>query len=199
MTQLNMTPLDNDDTATADLFNEKFAAIAKILNKGIEEDNIKDGALTAALMATDMMNKQYPIGTIYWNGAVDTNPAELLGFGVWSAYAVGRGVVGFDASQTEFNAVGKTGGHKELQAHNHTGTTTADGNHSHSVSPGVEVGASAGYGQRLTTSGSGQQMALSNIVASGLHSHGFTTSTSGGGDSGNLAPYTVAYGWIRTA
>ena len=45
----------------------------------------------------------YPVGTIYTQVAVSTNPATLLGFGTWIAYATGRVMVGIDASDSAFN------------------------------------------------------------------------------------------------
>lgn len=77
-------------------------------------------------------------------------PATLLGFGTWTAFGVGRVLVGYDASQAEFNLAEKTGGEKTHQltinempshthiqdshnhtqnAHNHNQTA-----HSHSLS-----------------------------------------------------------------
>ena len=202
MGQLNLTPLENDDIATADLFNGKFAAIAAILNKGIDADNIKDGSITAALLANDMLNKQYPVGTIYWNGVTDTNPATLLGIGVWEPYAVGRGVVGFDASQTEFNAVGKTGGAKTVSL-----TGSQNGAHSHGIS---DPGHSHWLDAIVDNYGGGSvNNALTNYPGANLR---ITSKSSGGATTGigiqssgtgeaheNMPPYTVAYGWMRTA
>jgi hypothetical protein len=32
----------------------------------------------------------YPVGSIYTNATVSTNPATLLGFGTWTAFGAGR-------------------------------------------------------------------------------------------------------------
>jgi microcystin-dependent protein len=45
---------------------------------------------------------------------VATDPATLLGFGTWAALGAGRVLVGFDAGQTEFDALKETGGVKTV-------------------------------------------------------------------------------------
>ena len=42
----------------------------------------------------------YPVGSIYFNMAVSTNPATLLGMGTWVAYGEGRVLVGKESSGT---------------------------------------------------------------------------------------------------
>lgn len=68
----------------------------------------------------------WPVGSIFIS-AVSTNPATLLGFGTWSAFAAGRVLVGLDSGQTEFDTVEETGGSKthtltssEMPSHTHT-------------------------------------------------------------------------------
>jgi microcystin-dependent protein len=85
----------------------------------------KTGAVTAALG----LAVAWPVGSIFIS-AVSTNPATLLGFGTWTAFATGRTIVGIDAGQTEFDVVEETGGAKthtlsltEAPAHNHGGAT----------------------------------------------------------------------------
>jgi len=75
------------------------------------------------LLATK--NLIYPVGSIYINAAVATNPATLLGFGVWTAYAAGRVLVG-KASSGTFDTLNEEQGadiHElsvaELAPHNH--------------------------------------------------------------------------------
>lgn len=68
----------------------------------------------------------FPVGYIYIS--VDpTNPATVLGYGTWAAFAAGRVLVGIDAGQTEFDTVEETGGAKthtlttaEMPSHTHT-------------------------------------------------------------------------------
>jgi hypothetical protein len=55
----------------------------------------------------------YPVGSIYMNAAVATNPATLLGFGTWVAFGAGKVPVGIDAADSDFNTVEGTGGTKD--------------------------------------------------------------------------------------
>jgi len=79
----------------------------------------------------------YPVGSIYINASVSTNPNTLLGFGTWTAFGAGRVMVGINASDASFNTLEETGGSKDttLVSHTHTfsGTTAAESNHQHAV------------------------------------------------------------------
>ena len=43
----------------------------------------------------------YPVGSIYINASVSTNPSTLFGFGTWVEFGKGRVLVGVDTTQTE--------------------------------------------------------------------------------------------------
>jgi hypothetical protein len=122
-----------------------------------------DEAITAA------KSSLLPVGSIVVLG-VSTNPNTLYGFGTWAAIA-GRVIVGYDGTQTEFNAAGKTGGSKLLQAHAH-------------IVPGIAGAGNAVWGV------TGFSNPVNNSIA---------TNSAGEGDSGNLQPYIVKYIWQRTA
>ena len=55
---------------------------------------------TTAFVKDVLENYIYPVGSIYMNMAVATNPGTLLGFGTWVAYATGQVLVGFEDSGT---------------------------------------------------------------------------------------------------
>ena len=55
----------------------------------------------------------YPVGSIYMNATVATNPATLLGFGTWAAFGAGKVPVGLNASDSDFDTVEETGGSKD--------------------------------------------------------------------------------------
>ena len=83
---------------------------------------------TTAFVKDVLQNYIYPVGSIYMNMAVATNPGTLLGFGTWVAYATGQVLVGYEASGT-FDALdeslgAETAAHTlsiaELPAHTHT-------------------------------------------------------------------------------
>ena len=46
----------------------------------------------------------YPVGSVYTNASVSTNPGTLLGFGTWTAFGAGRVPVGFDSSNSLFDS-----------------------------------------------------------------------------------------------
>jgi hypothetical protein len=72
----------------------------------------------------------YPVGTIYMT-TENINPAEMFG-GTWVAWGSGRVPVGVDTSQTEFNTVEKTGGHKATEQHTHVQNSHTHSQNSHS-------------------------------------------------------------------
>ena len=71
----------------------------------------------------------YPIGSIYMNATVATNPATLLGFGTWVAFGAGKVPVGIDATDTDFDVIKETVGTKT-----HTLTTSEIPSHTHTFS-----------------------------------------------------------------
>lgn len=95
-----------------------------------------DGATLAVVQAL------YPVGSLYFNASVDTNPATLLGFGTWTAFGAGRVMVGLDGGDADFNTLEKTGGAKThtlsaaempVHAHSFSATSGAGGGHGHSI------------------------------------------------------------------
>jgi len=119
----------------------------------------------------------YPVGSIYFNAAVATNPATLLGFGTWAAYGGGRVMVGVHSSGT-FDGLNETGGAEthqltinELPSHTHqfadnTGTTNVSiDDIGHTIK------------DRVTST---------------------TGATGGGAAHNNIQPYITVYMWKRT-
>lgn len=129
----------------------------------------------------------YPVGSVYMNASVATNPATLLGFGTWVSFGAGRVLVGLDSGDTDFDTVEETGGAKthtltqaEMPSHTHTGTTNE------------AAWAQVGGNPALQFSGSG--LIANNVPLT------FTTSSAGTGAAhNNLQPYIVVYMWKRTA
>jgi hypothetical protein len=132
--------------------------------------------VTAAITAVQAA--LYPVGSIYTNATVSTNPATLLGFGTWAAYAEGRVPVG-KASSGTFDTLNATGG-----AETHTLSTAEMPAHTH--------------GYQKHTGGSNLSIHdIAHTVTSYATTQ--TTSTGGGGAHNNLQPYIVVYMWKRTA
>jgi hypothetical protein len=137
----------------------------------------------------------YPVGSIYTNASVSTNPATLLGFGTWTAFGAGRVPVGFDAGNALFDTAEETGGSADAitVSHTHTATST-DAGHLHTQTeynqPGI--GNSGGGGARVS--------AVSANTGTGFAS--ITTTIASAGSSGtnaNYQPYITVYMWKRTA
>ena len=134
-------------------------------------------AATAAISAAFINNLVYPVGSIYTNMAVATNPATLLGVGTWVAYAEGRVLVGkagsgtFDTLNEEQGTETTTLTIAQMPAHNHS--------------------YSLGTAQSNT--------AMATRVNSDTLVSPTTGNTGGGQAHTNLQPSVTVYMWKRTA
>jgi len=169
--------------------------------------------INPAVTATTVGPIIYPIGSIYTNAAVATNPATLLGFGTWAAFGTGRVMIGLDSSNALFDTVGETGGSANSPAVNTTTGATAltaaqtkQGNLSRvrltnsstaadrnipatGESDGVMVDAnsiSGAFGLQFTN----------NSSTSDTHTHSVTNGTT---TNANYQPFITVYMWKRTA
>jgi len=156
------------------------------------------------------MASAYPVGSVYINAAVSTNPATLLGFGTWESFGTGRVLVGVDSSDTSFDTLGETGGSKDAVVVSHThddtfsvGNTDLSG--TFSGKGGVfdaatgKFSASSSETQLDNISGANY---YSTVSFAGNHNHPLSGSVSSEGVSGtdaNLQPYITVYMWKRTA
>ncbi len=143
--------------------------------------------VTAAITAVKAA--LYPVGSIYTNAAVSTNPATLLGFGTWAAYAEGRVPVG-KASSGTFDTLNATGG-AETDAHTLTLNEIPSHNHSNgSYDRLLLQNGQATIHETDTSSGEPNLASSGAIAAAGggaAHTHDI------------LQPYIVVYMWKRTA
>jgi hypothetical protein len=127
---------------------------------------------------TNVLEKVYPVGSVYINASVSTNPATLLGFGTWTAFGAGRVLVGLDSTDTDFDSAEETGGAKT-----HTLTTSEIPSHTHTLDTSDNPGGTGAI-----------------EVAGGAPTSTQTTQSTGGGQAhNNLQPYIVVYMWKRTA
>ncbi len=145
-------------------------------------------------------NLFYPVGSIYTNASVATNPGTLLGFGTWTQFGAGRVMIGDGGG---FSA-GATGGSADAVVVSHTHTFSAttgntDLSHTHLADqpfPGSTFANGGGF------FGQGNNRATGGASISMNHSHGVSGTTAAAGSSGtnaNLQPYIVVYMWQRTA
>ena len=137
-------------------------------------------AAVAALDAAAINNIVYPVGSIYTNMAVATNPASLLGVGTWVAYAEGRVLVGKAGSGT-FDTLDES-----LGAETHTLTIAEMPAHTHDTGANQQSGAN-----QDANSFSGLGRSTLNDI--------FTASTGGGNAHTNLQPSVTVHMWKRTA
>jgi hypothetical protein len=156
------------------------------------------GTATAQLATTSFVTSAlsaiYPIGSIYVNAAVSTNPATLLGFGTWEAFGAGRVMVGFNASDALFDTLEETGGSKDAIVVSHTHTATVvDPGHAHSYNQPVQSNAANPPG----ASGSQASATTTGTAVTGISVTNASTGSSG--TNANLQPYITVRMWKRTA
>lgn len=168
-------------------------------------------ATTAFVQAA--LQALYPVGSVYINATVATNPATLLGFGTWVTIGDGKVIVNQDTGDTDFDVLGETGGSKSsVASHTHTFTTDSSGAHTHSVSDSGHSHSYSGIGGSVSgTEYNGGNYTFSrpsyntstaytgvSVNSSGAHTHTGTTASTGD-SNGNLQPYVVVKIWKRTA
>ena len=159
-------------------------------------DNTSKLATTGFVQAA--LGALYPVGSIYTNAAVSTNPATLLGFGTWSAFGAGRFMVGLDAGNAAFDTAQETGGSANaiVVSHTHTATSSvSDPGHNHTI----------GFENHTIDQNSGSAaLAKQGTSNTSTASTGISVSTSistegSSATNANLPPYIVVYMWRRTA
>jgi hypothetical protein len=147
----------------------------------------------------------YPVGSIYTNASVSTNPGTLLGFGTWTAFGAGRVMVGFDSSNALFDSAEETGGSADsiLKSHTHT-----DSGHQHFVAnTDTTAGSNLSSSNQLANTYS--SATVSNYVLQGTTTSATTGLTSSStavistegvsATNTNYQPYITVYMWKRTA
>lgn len=170
--------------------------------------NTTQVATTAFVQAA--LQALYPVGSVYINAGVDTNPATLFGFGTWVSVGDGKVLVNQDATDTAFDTLGETGGSKDATLVSHTHTASTEGNHTHGVNdPGHVHSYTSPYGsgaQYYPVAGNAQIVGATtgasatgiSIQAGGAHTHTISTEGSSATNA-NLQPYVVVKMWKRTA
>ena len=142
----------------------------------------------------------YPVGSIYTNASVSTNPATLLGFGTWTAFGAGRVMVGFDSGNALFDTAEETGGSADAitVSHTHTATSTVtDPGHSHTIRTADDSNSQPGVymaNLNIYTTDNSTQSATTGITVATTN-----TSTGSSGTNANYQPYITVYMWKRTA
>ena len=144
---------------------------------------------TTAFVKDVLENYIYPVGSIYFNMAVSTNPGTLLGFGTWVAYAEGRVLVGFQSSGT-FDALDESLG---AETDSHTLALSEIPSHNHS---------NGSYDRLLKQDGSNTASSMDSSAGEPNLASSATISAAGGGGAHThdiLQPSKTLYIWKRTA
>lgn len=193
-------------TATATLTNKSLTSpaltgtpTAPTASSGTNTTQISTTAfVTAAITAAK--EALYPVGSIYVNAGVTTNPGTLLGFGTWVAFGAGRVMVGLNGSDSLFDALEETGGSKDAVnvSHTHTASASTVGDHSHSINNAQGAAGLGGYA--YGASNDNYSTIINSTGAAGSHSHTITVDSAGSsGTNANLQPYITVAMWKRTA
>ena len=132
----------------------------------------------------------YPVGSIYTNASVSTNPATLLGFGTWTAFGAGRVMVGFDSGNALFDTAEETGGSANAITVSHTHTITDNG-HSHTYQKATAQSPQAGS---ITQCFTGNSSDTTSTATTGIT----IDSAGSSGTNANYQPYITVYMWKRT-
>ena len=116
-------------------------------------NNIANTYMKNANIVNQIMKVIYPVGSIYIT-ATNTNPGTFLG-GTWQQIASGRTLIGagggYNAGSTggSEKATGTVGGTAltvaQLPAHSHTGSTSSNGDHTHTRGTMNITGFTAGF------------------------------------------------------
>ena len=184
----------------ADLNSPTFSG-SPVLPTGTTGVTQSYGNSTTALATTAFVQAAlafvYPVGSIYTNATVSTNPGTLLGFGTWSAFGAGRVMVGFDSGNALFDTAEETGGSADaiVVTHTHTATSTVtDSGHVHSVTTNSGSGSYVGYGANSAAGSQNTASATTGITVATTN-----TNTGSSGTNANYQPYITVYMWKRTA
>jgi hypothetical protein len=131
---------DANKVISGDDFNTEFTTVQTAVNSKVDAASpTLTGTPAAPTAATSTDSTQiattafvknvletyiYPVGSIYMNMAVATNPGTLLGFGTWEAYATGQVLVGYEASGT-FDSLDESLGAESVSGGSGTSGSTA--------------------------------------------------------------------------
>ena len=166
------------------LANISSAGLTANRTIAIPDKNITIAGLDDLTALASTLN---PIGTIR-SFNVSTNPNTLLGFGTWAAFGTGRVTVAIDASQTEFDTNGETGGEK---THLLTSAESGVPAHTHPLANGQVVISGGTGAPSAGIPGNGSAFKTTSIDNN--------ASANASSAHNNLQPYIVVYRWVRTA
>lgn len=156
--------------------------------------------IATTAFVTTALQSLYPVGSIYINAGVSTNPATLLGFGTWTAFGAGRVMVGLNGGDALFDTLEETGGSKDavVVSHNHS-ASVSDPGHFHSTTLDNTTGAGGTPGAKWSALTSATQTSTANTDSKTTGISVGISSTGSSGTNANLQPYITVAMWKRTA
>ena len=165
----------------------KIGTAVEKANGALEAVNVTNQALES--FKAQYIDVIYPVGSIYMS-VNNVNPKTLFG-GTWETWGSGRVPVGVDTSDSNFNAVEKTGG-----ASTHTLTIDQLPSHDHGLNfhtheiPDLssETESAGEHEYTIITTANTTGEAIGNTATAGMDSA-----------HNNLQPYITCYMWKRTA
>ena len=122
---------------------------------------------------TNRLLQAFPVGTII-ETENSTNPSSYIG-GTWAQYGAGQVTVGIDPSDPDFDAVGKTGGSKDLQEHDHDANATNAGDHTHAG----ETSTDGLHYHSVSCQSAGNHTHIGTAASAGGHSHSASSGSAG--------------------
>lgn len=196
------TDIDNEYNAISNAIASKADTNSPALTGTPTAPTATSGSSTTQLATTAFVTAAlasvYPVGSIYINSSVSTNPATLLGFGTWEEFGAGRVMVGLNSSDSLFDTLEETGGSKNaiVVSHSHSATSSvSDPGHSHTMGGTFQLYGYPNVSSVFTQIGNSSTSSSTTGIS-------VSTSVSSTGDSGtnaNLPPFIVVKMWKRTA
>jgi len=135
----------------------------------------------------------WPVGSIYMNAGVATDPATLLGFGTWATFGAGKVLVGLDSGDVDFDTLEETGGSKDATgtSDSHVLTEAEIPAHTHTINSGGSDGSGTNSVDQATNIA--ETKTTNSTGGGGGHTHGISLTDA------SLQPYIVVHMWKRTA
>lgn len=143
-----------------------------------------------SLVAADLptLSSVYPVGSIYMN-TTSTNPATLLGFGTWAAFAQGLVLVGVGTG-TDSNSVTQT-----FTA----GTQVGEYKHTLTAAETPVLSGTVGGGTNNTATNTGVVFSAGPYSTTNTATYNASVNSGGGASHNNVQPSMPVYIWQRTA
>lgn len=188
---------DLDDDGNGDAKDTYFERVAQFGNNGIATFDWSELKPITALK-----QQSTPVGgIIMWSGAINAIPTgwNLCDGSNGTPNLSGQFIVGYDATNEDYDEIGKTGGASEvaiseaqMPVHNHDGSTNSAGAHVHSIN---NVPAASGATKPFDSDAGETFKGTIQTESAGSHTHSLTTNNKGGGLAHENRPpfFTLAY------